>query len=257
MADLVQALGDALNRDLEALNSVAQNLANVNTPGYKSVSVVPASEVQFNALVGSAELSADENAVALGAGSALNSDFNGMAQVQSKLNLQAGSLKQTKRSLDIAITGNGFLVLNESGKEVYSRNGSLKVDANGMLTNTAGFPVLSESGPVYIEQPKTLKIAKNGELFEADRLIGKLKLVEFVDIGNVQLNGNGTFYAPPGNLRSAEKSFIHQGFIETSNVDTTKEMMRMMELSKHFESVQRALSIYDQAMSSGISKIGK
>ena len=51
MADLVQALGDALNRDLEALNSVAQNLANVNTPGYKSMSVVPASEVQFKNLI--------------------------------------------------------------------------------------------------------------------------------------------------------------------------------------------------------------
>ncbi|MCW9016477.1 MAG: hypothetical protein OQJ89_05910 [Kangiellaceae bacterium] len=126
-----------------------------------------------------------------------------------------------------------------------------------MLTNAAGFPVYAESGTVHIEKPQALKINKNGEIFEADKLIGKLKLIEFIDVNNVQPNSNGTFYSPADNVINAEKSFVYQGFIESSNVDTTKEMMRMMELSKHFESVQRALSIYDQAMSSGISKIGK
>ena len=242
MADIVQAMGDALNRDMEALNQVAQNLANVNTPGYKSITATDPSAFQ-NKLVGGAVEA--------------NSITGGTEQNSTKLNFNAGSLKQTKRSLDIAVTGEAFLAVDGGSQILYTRNGSLKINSEGVLTNQIGMPLLGESGPLIVDSSAQIKVSRDGEVFQQDTIIGKLRLIDFADREQVSLVGNGLVATMENNIKPADSWVIHQGFIESSNVDTTQEMIRMMEISKHFESVQRALSIYDQALTSGITKLGQ
>jgi len=236
MSDLVQALGDALNRDLEALHRIAQNLANINTPGYKSIS----SNMSFiNEL----------------------SNVKNISQLNQKINQQVdltdGGLKSTKRVLDIAITGKGFFVVSNSQEFFYTRNGSLSLDKDGVLVNAIGLPVITDNGKITITNLNRLKINANGEIYQGEDLLGKLTVVNFKNSSLVNIAGNGMLTSSKANTSNTADWNIHQGFIETSNVDSAQQVVKMMELSKHFESVQRALSIYDQALNSGINKIGQ
>lgn len=239
MVDVVEVLGNALNKDMQAINHVAQNLANVSTPGYKSSSLVTR-QVDFSQSVLG-------NKVLPEITPALETIFD----------FKNGALQQSKRALDIAISGNAFFKISIAGNEGYSRNGALKINPSGVLVNSHGFPLITDQGEVSVNGPDGIKIEVDGSIKQNDVLLGKLELVTFSDLQKVEHLGNGILATNPSNVIAAESWVINQGYIEGANVNSSQEMVRMMELSKHFESVQKALSIYDQALSAGINKIGQ
>ncbi len=239
MSDVIQALGGALNNDLEAINHIAQNLANVNTPGYKSTSSV-LGQTDFSESV-------------LGVKSAPQVNVT----TATVFNFANGALQQSKRSLDVAISGNAFFKVSLQGSEAYSRNGSLKINETGTLVNSLSLPLLTDQGTITFDNPVNIKIKADGSVLQNGNLLGKLELVNFKNLQHVENLGNGMLATPITNIIPAENWVINQGFIEASNVNTSQEMVRMMELSKHFESVQKALTIYDQALNSGITKLGQ
>lgn len=224
MSDTIQAVSRSLSADVATLNTISHNIANINTPGYRAERTVPSFQSQVDGGTPTVAVSQSD-----------------------------GPMSDTGRSLDLALRGRGFFVVMRDGQAVLSRAGNFRIDADGRLVNANGDRVQGESGDLQLSDER-VRIDHQGGLWSGEDSLGQLKLVDVADPSAlVALDGGGFRYQG----QFAEwKGSVQQGAIEHANVDAAGESIRLMELTRHVESVQRAISIYDQAMSTGINRIG-
>lgn len=246
MSDTLQAVARALAADVQQLSAVGHNVANINTPGYRGVRVQPGFEPARFDPAGAAQ----PGPMQIGA--------DPLAATQTRIDQRDGTLMQTARSLDLALQGEGFFAVERAGRTLLTRSGAFRVDADGALVNAVGDRVLGESGPILLGEPGAaagLRVDANGELWSADRRsLGRLDLVAAADAGALRPAGDGA-YAYEGE-RGEWRGRVVQGALESANVDAAAETLRLIETTRHAESVQRAISIYDKAMDAGINRIG-
>ncbi|MFZ5636630.1 MAG: flagellar hook-basal body protein [Pseudomonadota bacterium] len=221
MTDTLQAIAGSLSSDVKTLSTISHNVANMHTPGYRGVRAVP----EFGREVG----------------------------MSTAIDQRDGALAQTGNELDIALRGPGFFVVERNGKMLLSRAGTLRTDAEGRLVTAAGDLAVGYSGALQIPEG-AVRFERDGQVFVADRPIGQLQIVAVADPSALRSVGNGA-YAYDGALAEWKGSVV-QGAIEHANVDAAEETVRLMETTRHAESVQRAISIYDKAMETGINQIG-
>ena len=207
----------ALSRELEV---VANNLANINTTGYKADSSI------FEQIL-LPKVSAGEFPV----------DSRQLSYVQDRAtwhNFGPGPIQLTGGPLDVAIDGNAFLVVQTAGGQRYTRNGALQISATGALVTTAGDPVLGVGGPIQFQNTDhDISIGEDGTITvregasaTSDSSRGQLQLAHFDDVGALQKEGANLFSAPAGvtpqpagpNMR------VVQGAIEQSNVSAVAEI---------------------------------
>ncbi len=237
----------ALNRELEV---VANNIANLNTTGYKADGSVfeeflmpGASADQFQA--------ADRR----------------MSYVQDRAtwhNFSPGPLKQTGNPLDVAIDGDAFLVVQTARGERYTRNGALQINATGQLVTSTGDPVLGDGGPILFQptdhdtsiNPDGTITVREGANTLSDSARGKLRLVSFDRAGQLQKDGSSLFAAPNGVAsQPAPKARLVQGAIEQSNVSGVVEMARMIEVTRTYTQVAGMLQQTSDMRRSAIDKL--
>jgi flagellar basal body rod protein FlgG len=231
MTDTSQAVGRSLSADIATLDTISHNVANINTPGYRAERTVPSFQAQVEAGQGSAPAGARRIAI----------------------DLRDGPLTDTGRPLDLALRGRGFFVVERDGATVLSRAGNFRLDAQGQLVNAHGDRVLGESGPLSLAGTK-VRIDHQGQIWQGETAVGRVQVVDVADPAALAvLDGGGYRYT--GELAPWQGS-VQQGAIEHANVDAAVESIRLLELSRHVESVQRAISIYDQAVGAGISRLG-
>lgn len=222
MSSIVSSIARYLSNDIEALDVISQNVANMGTTGYRT--------------------------------ERLKADFKtGVMDPAPALSLVDGSLDMTGRPLDLAIQGPGFFVVDVGGQVMLTRNGQFHIDANQQLVDASGHPVVGQSGAISLAHAG-VKINAAGEIVDGDKSIDSLQIVAIATPDALREAGDGlyTYTGPPGQWNGS----IHQGALERSNVDASTEMVRLMTLTRHAQSVQRALQAYDQAMQFGINHIG-
>ena len=169
-----------LKAQMEALDILASNLANVNTTGFKE------QKAFFSAL----NLALDTPDA-----TPLDSAINTHAVLsESAMNLQDGSLVETHRDLDLALVGNGFLTVETPGGVRYTRNGNLVTDARSVLCTADGNPVLGERGRIVLG-PGKVDINQDGEILVAGTRVDRLKLASF-DNPAALLREGGSLLAP-------------------------------------------------------------
>ncbi len=222
MTDTISAISRSLSADVQSLGAVSQNVANAATPGFRAVRVTP--------------------------------DFAGKLDAANSFDLTDGTLMQTGRTLDLALRGKGFFAIEHDGKTAMTRAGNFRRDADGYLVTVAGDRVMGESGPIVLDD-LDVRIDGKGEMWAGKRSIGKLSIVDIADPHGLRPLGSGA-YAYDGTLGPWQGSVV-QGSIERANVDAADETIHLMELTRHAESVQRAISIYDKAMDTGINRLGE
>lgn len=162
-------------------------------------------------------------------------------------------MAQTDRSLDLALRGPGFLMVERDGQPFLTRAGQFRIDSEGQMVNAAGDRVLGQGGPVQLPGAD-VRIDAHGAIWEGDRAVAHLNIVAVAEPGRLRPANGGYFY--DGEFTQWRGSVV-QGSIERSNVDVAEETIRMMETTRHAESVQRAISIYDKAMDTGINRLGE
>jgi flagellar basal-body rod protein FlgG len=217
----------------QRLAALSNDLANVNTTGYKRV------RVAFRDLVYTPAGPGTAPGIQEGAGAAATSVGRGAAQ---------GALKRTDRRLDVAIDGPGFIRARAAdGSEVLTRDGSLHLDAGGRLLTSSGASTGVTLRPGTAEDQIT--IGRDGSVSDGDRVVGRLDLVQVRAVDGLQPNGDNTFSATvaSGNAAGGDVK-LEQGALEASNVDVADAMADMIEAQRSFELASRAIRMQDQLL---------
>jgi flagellar basal-body rod protein FlgF len=239
-----------LQRELEV---VANNIANVNTTGFKADGAVFAEYLQTGAR-----------------GEQFPNSDRRVSFVQDRLtwhDLSQGAMQQTGSPLDVAIDGNAFLVVQTPRGERYTRNGALQINASGQLVTSAGDPVLGDNGPItFNTNDSDITIATDGTIRVretrdplSDTGRGKLRLASFDNPQVLQKDGNTGFRVPAGVQpnEAPQGTRILQGSVEKSNVRSVVEMTRMIELTRAYSDVANILQQQGDLRRTSIEKLAE
>jgi len=219
----------ALMTQSQALELVANNLANSSTSGFRAQHSV------FQSLLAS---SSDAPM------SPLNQAANQYGILQgSRVDLTQGALEHTGNDLDLAIEGPGFFVVQTAAGRRLTRNGGFHVAHNQLVTSD-GNPVMGENGVVQIVDGP-VAIAPDGTVSVNGAVAGKLKLVE-IKPGTPLESAGQTYYTAPQSAETADThSSIRQGMLESSNVNAVSATVELITIQRQYDLMRRALSIFD------------
>jgi flagellar basal body rod protein FlgG len=220
--DPLTLTGASLNSDVDRLRLLSHNLANVTTPGYRrDVAVTRAFD----------------------------------AHVSAQVDRTQGALRYSANSLDIALEGDGFFVLQTAAGPVLTRHGALQLDPSGRLVGPDGAAVMGTSGEIMLSQPEP-RIDQAGNVWDGDKQVGALRVVRAPAEASMTSLGNG-LYACDAPLQELESPRLRQGYVEASNVVPMREMVRMIETMRHFEAGQRLLRSHDEMMERALGILGE
>jgi len=221
---------DLLTRYFE---QIANNLANVNTTGFKRQRSSFMEALQ-------SQLASPEGIP------------SPQLNIEQTVDFSQGTLIQTGRSLDLALAGRGFFVLETPDGPRYTRNGLFQVNGTGQIVDTQGRMVAGEGGPIVVP-PGTdlsrLSVRADGAIAAGPIPIGRFRVVDFTDQQD-QLTpvGNGCFQAPANVAAApAQEVSVRQGFQESSNVQTVEELVDMISVSRLYDANLRVLAANREA----------
>ena len=248
------------------LDTIANNIANVNTTGFKKDRMV------FNEYLTANEKGSDIIKVPRVPAS-IPSFYDMQGGDKSFVDVRGsytdhsqGGLKATGNPLDLAIEGRGFIeVLSPQGVR-FTRNGSLKISGTGKLVTKQGFPVLRQGlgqdpaqRSITIPEAK-ISVSNTGEIFAGAEAIGAISILQSDNTDAFQKVG-GSLYKIKQNmdpkLEIASDSKVLQGFLEASNVNVVDEMTSMISATRVFESTQKAIQAFDSMNNKLVNIVGK
>jgi flagellar basal-body rod protein FlgF len=225
----------SLDHRIKNLDVIANNLANLNTTGYKR-------EIPFTEVINSL----------------------GDTVIKKVMSQQQGELIQTSNPLDLGISGQGFFALrSQDGTVELTRNGRFKISDDGYLTDNDGSRVLGKNGPISLEDTlldssAVINISKEGEIKINNKIIDSILVVNVAQPNELQHIGNSNFgldgqEAVP---LSEDVFSISQGFVEQANTNAINEMEAMIQLNREYESAQKVIAALDSSLSQA-NDIGK
>ena len=263
------------------LDSVANNLSNINTDGYKR------EQAAFKAFpelllrrmnddglyrhpFGSADVAPIIGRLGTGV------EFN-----ELYVSFEQGALNETQSDFDIALDGKGFLAVSTPWGERYIRNGSFQLGKEGYLVTKEGYPVMGENGPIRV-QANNFQIDKEGHIWinaeysddpnamiSRERntwaetvLLDTLKVVEF-DLDRYLKKQGSSLYVdtdvsgPAQIMEGDARPAVLQGFVETANVEPVREMVQMIEINRAYEANQKVIQTHDAMLGTLITQIGR
>ena len=218
----------------QRLNQVSNNLANVDTPGFKK------EEVTFWEML----YQANQNRQRVGKALRANTIH------------QQGVVQKTDAPLDVAISGDGFFKVQTPRGERFTRAGNFTLNNVGQLVTPGGYPVLGEGGPIVIEGEK-VDIARDGNLFVDGEQVNILTVSDVADPRDLEKEGENLFRLKQGGQEQpAQEYVLKQGFLEKSNVNTVTEMTEMIDLYRAYEGQQKGIRAIDDLDDLAVRKVG-
>jgi flagellar basal-body rod protein FlgF len=224
----------AMERQMEV---IANNLANMNSTGYKTESVL------FEEYL---ETTPEGDSISY------------VRDYGTSRDLAEGEFTPTENPMDIAITKGGYLSVQTDTGLYYSRNGNLRLDAEGQLVTDEGFPILDEKGqPVTVEpEDPTFEIATDGTISNSLGPLTKLAVFSFENEQNLSPVGSGLYQTEDTPIPPEGISVI-QGMLETSNVLPIKEITKMIDLSRSYQSTANLMQEDADLLSEAIESLGR
>jgi flagellar basal body rod protein FlgG len=174
-----------------------------------------------------------------------------------QLDLSQGTLRTTGRPLDVALEGEGFLVIRTPAGERLIRGGSLELDGAGLLTDRHGNPVLDSEGRVIALPPGEVTIASDGAVSVAGNSVARLKLVT-ASVGELRKEGHGRFVSEGGTSPVQSGSVrVRQGQLEEANVDTLAGMVDLVLMQRAYTASVEALRTMDGVLATVTSDVAR
>ena len=264
------------------LDSVANNLSNVNTDSYKREQAAFKANPQM--LI---RRLSDDGVYRHPFGSADRAPIIGMLGTGVELNelyvdFSQGAFKETENAYDVALEGKGFFVISTPYGDRYTRNGGFYRGKEGFLETKEGYPVLGWNGPIRVQE-NNFKIDKEGNVWinaefadDPDAMISMvhnewgevvlldtMRIVEFEYERYLKKHGSSLYMdtkesGPPVEMTDLElRPRVHQGFVEAANVDPVIEMVQMIEVNRSYEANQKVIQTHDQMLGTLITQYAK
>lgn len=227
IGDLAKVAANAMLQ----LDVVSHNLANLSTPGFKVEHLYPGDKIA-------------DNKGDSGRGAFIMVDHS------------PGLLQKTDNTLDVAIQGDGFFVIENKAGIAYTRKGNFSIRKDVLVTQS-GDNVLGEAGPIRING-KHVTIESNGTVLVDGAAAGKLRVVSFDNRQNLLRGGDGLFTDPgaAGNKKVAAPDLINR-HLELANVNAIKEMAAMIDIQHSFESYQKVMQTIQDLDKLSTGRVGR
>lgn len=228
---------------------IAQNIANASTVGYKQ------DNQTFRAVQGMA-LRRLENG--MGRGPRIGELGLGCKADQVYTDWSDGSLTQSENPLDASLAPGQYFAVNTPRGERYTRAGAFHLDATGRLVTAGGLTVVGADGrPVQVTGAVSPKLDAAGNLLSGGQPVARLKVVQAMP-NELKKEGDSLFAATaPTPLPLAARPELHPGTLEQSNVNTVRDLVEMITVSRAFEIAQRALTTQDEMLRRAANDIGR
>ncbi|MFZ4762667.1 MAG: flagellar basal-body rod protein FlgF [Alphaproteobacteria bacterium] len=235
---IATSLQTALRRQMDV---VANNVANMNTPGFKRENMVFMQYMPDSI----AKQPKAENRYSM------------VMDYGNWRNTAQGPLLPTGNPLDVSIQGKGFFtVQDDKGNSFYTRSGNFSVNANGELVDKNGYKVMGDGGSLTIPPNTNVVINDDGRVTAGGSEVGKLKLAEF-DKEQFMTPLEGGLYKTDQSPQPPKDSKIVQAMLEESNVQPVVEMTKMIEIQRRYQSVQNMIDGEHERIRSAVSKLAK
>jgi flagellar basal-body rod protein FlgG len=245
----IYAAGSGMLAETTRTDVIANNLANVNTAGYKkdiavckdfrSMLIQRINDGPNRPTIGS-----------LGVGSVVDE----VATIHT-----TGGVRPTGNKYDLAIEGNGYFVIETPAGERYTRNGSFTRSSQGELVTQDGYRVLGQGGAIQMGDPESkVYIAEDGRVFVDNAETNTLRVAVFAD--EKQLVKEGASLFAPGAGQQAEEAeaiTVRDGYIENSNVNAVAEMVNLITAYRAYEINGKAVHAHDQMLDKAVNQVGQ
>jgi flagellar basal-body rod protein FlgF len=230
---------EVLQRELAV---VANNVANVDTAGFKVESLMVQTDPQR-----------------LPAGGDAPPVVNFVLDAGVARDFSQGALKRQGGPLSVAIQGEGFFRINTAAGERYTRDGRFALDPTGRLVTATGEPVQGDGGDIVLDPARgEPSIAPDGTISQEGQVVGRLALVNFDSLSGLAKDGDG-LYRNVSNLQPTPTTSakVLQGMLETSNVAPIIQMTRLIEVTRAYESISRMVEAAGDLSSQTVSRLGR
>jgi len=248
---LIRSLNTAENAMLleqNRIDALANNLANVNTAGFKQI-LTRVAEVTEQRPVGAPTESISENSP--------GSLRAPVLQMYHALDNRPGNVQATGRDTDVAIIGQGYFEVQTPSGTAFTRHGSFLLDAEQGLTTPDGLPVMGERGPVSLKGTE-FSIANDGAVMVDGKLTDRLKLVVFDDPSRLEHLG-GSLVVPPADMESrtldSAEVVVAQGHLEGSNVNPIGTLIAMIAAQRAFEVQSKVMTTEDEMLEKSVNSL--
>jgi flagellar basal-body rod protein FlgF len=223
MDPLTITAASGMRARIDSLDLLANNLANVNTAGFK------ADRDTYSQYL------ADES----------TTDFPSLAVLEREWTDHGqGVLTETGNQLDVALDGNGFLTVQAGSGVLYTRNGSLRISPAGQLQTATGDAILSVlNKPIVVDPSQPVSILRDGTVQQAGIAVGQIALAGGANLSEYRKLEGGYFQwlSPAAGPPRASGAELRQGMLENSNVGAPESAVRLISIMRQFESLQKAL----------------
>jgi len=227
------------------LDVIANNLANATTVGYKEdVPLFRTSEFS------SAAVQSDSM------GPVWDPIYVGLSE--NATDFSQGALTKTGNPLDVALTGEGFFVIETPQGERYTRKGDFALDRDGSLITQDGYPVIGEGGRIFLSEGE-IQIDREGGISVEGNKEGRLRVVLIEERNRLVKEGKALFrwQGRPGDVTDLERPDVRQGYVEMSNVNSVREMVHMIDAIRTYEAQQKMIHAFDDAKKKAVGEVGR
>jgi len=236
MSEIMPLVSSSINALMREYETITNNLANVSTAGYKR---------RCNAFSKSLE----------GQMSGADKNLAGNIDLNSSLDFSQGNLSETGRTLDFAIYGKGFFVIETPEGPLYTRNGIFQTNQNGQIIDLQGRIVAGDSGPITIPNNmiSQVSVSSDGSISTGGIPIGKFQLADFKDNENKLVpTGDSCYRMPDKNIQptASENIIVKQGSREVSNVKMIEELVDMIMVTRLYEANMKFIGARKEVASS-------
>ena len=238
------AVSGASNNQMR-LNILTNNLANVNTVGFKK------DKLYFHI----PEAKGDSPATQGIKGFQISPPAE---PYETRTDFSPSPLRHTNNALDLALDGEGFFCVQTPEGKCYTRRGNFSLTQEGKLITREGFPVLGKAGEIIING-KDITVDDDGQITADGDLVDTIKVVS---IGNPHMlkKASSTLFVPQDGQvdeRKTESVKIKQGFLESSNVNGVRTMTEMIEVMRGYEAYQKIIKFLSDAAKKSINEVGR
>ena len=177
---------------------------------------------------------------------------------RSVIDFSQGELHGTNRKLDIALSGRGFIEVKAGENVYYLRDGRMLINEKNELISNSGFKIQGINGDIKLDNAN-VEINEFGEIIENNKIVDKIKLVDFTEYSDLSRLG-ATVYEQKPKMNGEITNFkgrVIQGMIEESNVSAVDESVKLLTLYRNYESGQRLMKAYDDTLAKATNDLGK